>query len=183
MTMTRAMKEEEVSFLVDSFQNAPLTICADYRGLDVSKMGALRDSLRETGAFGRVVKNTLTRIAVTKAFEGADSEHVENYKNTYTGPSMVVFAGEDPISPAKAIAEFAKENEEFEIKGGWFEGAYCDAEAIIALSKMPSKEELQAKLLNLINAPAVQLLRLINAPATQTVQVIAAQKAELEKAA
>ncbi|MDC0357445.1 50S ribosomal protein L10 [Oligoflexia bacterium] len=179
--MDRAQKDAEIKFLSDCFVKSPITLCADYRGLTVGESMAFRQELKAQQAFGRVTKNTLARISVKKAFKDAESSEVDKFLEVLNGPSMLVFSETDPVSPAKVVANFAKEHKQLEIKGGWFEGAYLDQAGVQYLSSLPSREELWAQLLNLINAPATQLARLIAAPATQCVQLLEAYRAKLEE--
>lgn len=180
--MNRAEKDLEIERLRESFAKSQIALCADYRGLSVMQMTELRSSLKGVGSYGKVVKNTLTKIAVEKVYrEEAESDEVDRFLGVLDGPNLVVFSDDDPVSPAKVITDFAKKNQALEIKGGWLDGAFVDVEGVKALSSMPSREELLAKLLNLMNAPATQLLRLMNAPAGQVVQVLEAHRSNLEQ--
>jgi large subunit ribosomal protein L10 len=120
-----------------------------------------------------VVKNTLARRAV-------EETPAKKMQELFQGPSTVIWADADPVTPAKILAEFAKDNEKFVIKGAFVDGDLIKADGVEALSKLPSKEELIAKLLSLINAPAIKLLQTISAPGTNLVRVLDAQRAKLE---
>ena len=98
----------------------------------------------------------------------------------FLGPTAVIWAEEDPVTPAKALSEFAKEHENFKLKGAVVDGSLVDGSGIEALAKMPSKEQLLSKLLALMNAPATQLLRTIQAPSAQFARLLGAWKTELE---
>ena len=91
----------------------------------------------------------------------------------------MVFGKEEAVGPAKVLAKFAKDHEHLEVKGAWFSDAFLDSKGVVAVSKMPSREETLAKLLALLNTPAQQLMRLMNAPAQQVVQVIKAHEQKL----
>ena len=106
---------------------------------------------------------------------------VEGLDDFFSGPTAVIWAKEDPISPAKILTKFAKDAEGFSVKGGLFDGEVLDPSRVKDLASMPSKEEIQAKLLSLLNAPATQLLRLLNAPGTKLAGLLEAWRGELEK--
>ncbi|HMO02201.1 MAG TPA: 50S ribosomal protein L10 [Oligoflexia bacterium] len=179
--MDKQAKTDIISQIEASYKAAQLTLCADYRGLTVAQITKLRKEIRAVGGRAVVVKNTLAKLATKNIAQvSGDSAAAEKFHALFSGPSMIVFGVADPIAPVKAIVNFAKENEKLSLKGGWFENTYIDSAGLEALSKLPSKEEVLAKLLALINAPAVQLLRLLKAPAEQTVRVIEAQRKKLE---
>jgi large subunit ribosomal protein L10 len=179
--MDKAEKIQEVESLSNAFSSSIVALCADYRGLTVEQITNLRAGLKEQGAYGQVVKNTLAKISVNKAHQESDEEEVQKFAATFSGPSLVIFSENDPVSPAKVLAKYAKEYQALEIKGGFFEGRYLDVTEVENLSSMPSKEELYAKLLSILSAPATKVVQLLQAPATQLTRVIDAQRAKLEE--
>jgi large subunit ribosomal protein L10 len=179
--MERAEKNEQLQFLEERLSQAPMTLCADYRGLTVAQLSRVRRELRQAGATAKVVKDNLARISAERVLKSADAEKRQRFMDLFEGPSFLIFAGSDVIAPAKAAAQFAKDLEHFSIKGGWFEGSFLNKEQVVELSKMPSREEMLARLLNLMTVPATQIVRLLSAPATQLVRVIEAYRAKLEK--
>ena len=181
--MERSEKHAEVELLNDSFKSSQIAFCADYRGLTVAKITALRRELNKANARARVVKNTLVTLAAKKAFSDAQGPELERFLKVFEGPSFVVLADGDPIAPAKVLAKFAKDNDKLSIKGAWFEGAFVDKAGVVSLSTMPGREETFAKLLSLMMAPATQLVRLIKEPSAQLVRTIEAHRVNLEKAA
>jgi large subunit ribosomal protein L10 len=181
--MNRAEKQQEIDFLSDCFRKARVALCADYRGLTVAQITELRRGLRQSGGVGRVVKNTLASISAGQAYGQAAAEEVEKFTKTFSGPTLLIFSFDDPVASTKVVADFSKKNENLKVKGGWFEEAFVDVSGVAQLASMPSKEQLQAKLLAVINAPATQLVRLLQAPATQITRVIQAQKEKIEQAA
>lgn len=180
--MTRAERQEELEYLEGWYGRSKIALVVDYLGLNVEQITKLRKELRQSGAVGKVVKNTLATMAAGKSFSGGSEDQIAKLKKSLKGPSMLVISEKDPIAPAKVLTKFAKDNDKLKIKGAWFENAFVDLSGIQDLSKMPGREELLATLLALINTPATQLLRLMNAPAQQTVQVIEAQRKKLEEA-
>jgi len=181
--MERAEKQQEIDFLHKCFTESDVTICADYRGLTVAQVTALRRGMRGAKATCRVVKNTLAKIALGKVLKDEDQGEVEKLLALFRGPSFIIFGRDDAVGSAKLAEKFAKDFANFELKGGWFEGKFLDRAAVAQFSRMASKEETLGKLLYLFSAPATQVVRLLNAPAQQLVQVLGAYKDKLEKGA
>ncbi|MCB0324484.1 MAG: 50S ribosomal protein L10 [Bdellovibrionales bacterium] len=167
-------KEAAVADLVGRFENAAATFLVDYKGCGCAELTALRRELRPAGADFAVVKNTLAKRAI--ADTGA-----EGLAENFVGPTAVVWSSTDPVSPAKILSNFSKKQESFAIKAGFVDGQVVDSAGVDALASLPSREELLAKLLALMNAPAVQLLQMMNAPAAQLVRTLEAWRVELEK--
>ena len=150
---TRAQKETEVDLLRDKLSRATAVVLADYRGLSVAEAAELRAKLREAGDSQieyRVAKNTLMRLAV----RGTTSELMEPYLQ---GPTAVAIAYDEGASMAKALVDYAKQNEKFEIKGGVIEGEVVDLAAIRRLAALPSQDELRSMLMATIQAPMQNL--------------------------
>lgn len=167
-------KEQLVGEVTESFSGAAAAFLVDYRGCSCSALTSLRKELRPSGAKFSIVKNTLLKRAV----EGTDAAGLES---VLTGPTAVVWTSEDPVTPAKVVAKFAKSQETFSVKGAVVEGKVVEASAVAELAELPSRDELLAKLLSVINAPATQLLRTINEPAAQLARLLGAWEKELEK--
>lgn len=179
--MERAEKISELERLVGSFTAAQVVVCADYRGVSVAKMTALRRDLKKVGAEAKVVRNTLARIAVNKVTgEGAKRAEVDRFLETMIGPTLVVVSTSDPVSPAKVLTQFAKESKDkFRVKGCWLDGAFVDPAGVDSLSTMPGKEETFAMLLRLMQEPATRFARLLNEPGTQVARVVEAYRKKL----
>ena len=144
----------------------------DYRGLTVKESQELRRSIRESGAIMKVYKNTLMQIAL-KEMDMPEMDQI------LSGPSAFIFAEGDPVASAKAIRDFAKENETLVIKGGIMDGGFVDADAVKKIASLPSREELIAKLIGSLQNPMSQIVRVLNAPVEQlarTIDAIADQK-------
>lgn len=132
-------KKEEVTKLANKIKEAKLVILADYRGINVENVTALRADLRKTNTEYSVIKNNITRRALQEAgIEGLDEQLV--------GPTAVIMNNEDYLEPSKAIYEFTKTNEYYKIKGGVIDGKVMTAEEIITLAKLPSRDTLLSML-------------------------------------
>jgi len=170
-----SQKKEVVERLSTQLAGAEITILVDYKGLDVLKMTELRAKLREAGVQIEVVKNTL----LTRACQGSDSELM---KHLYKGPNAIVISATDPVAPAKILVDFAKDNDKLEIKAGALSGKLLSAEEISLLAKMPSKEELLAKLVRTLNAVPTSFVTVISGVPRAFVNVLNAIKDQKEAA-
>ena len=141
--MTRSEKEQLVAELTDAFSNAGCVVIVDFKGMTVKEMEGFRRLGFEAGLGARVIKNTLASLA----FKNAGVEGV-----VLSETNMAVW-GEDPITTAKTVAKYAKENDKFVIKGGVIDKEAVDAAKIVEYSKLASKEELLGMLLSVWTAP------------------------------
>src|SRR6266700_1806402 len=156
MAVTRAKKKEQVEKLGSDLKNVSSVIVATYTKQTVAKDFELRKTLRSTGAKYRVVKNTLAERA------GKGTRIEEALKNLQ-GVTSIAYTEGDPVSLAKVLSKYAKDNPEFTFKSGVVEGRVVSLKEIESLATMPSKEEIHSKLLFLINAPAQRLVTVMNA--------------------
>lgn len=170
--MNRTEKQEEIAFLADQFTKAQASILVDYKGVNCEDLTEIRGALLKKGARLKVVKNTLAR----RAIQGEEFEHLQE---KIVGPVAVIWADDAP-SVAKVVAEFAKENENFSVTAGVLEGKVVDEKELEVLASMPSREELLAKLLSVINTPAIRLLQTVKEPASQVARLLGAWSSELE---
>ena len=175
--MKRTDKIDFIKEYGEKFSYAVVSILAVYRGLDVETMNGLRSELRklEGGEF-RVVKNSLCR----RILDGTDQEPLNEH---LYGPTSVYFGYDDPVAPAKALVDFAKKNDAFELKAAYYDGRLLLPDDIKALSQMPSKAELQAMLLGLLSAPPRNFVNLLANVPRGLVNVLNARKQELEEGA
>lgn len=167
-------KELIVEELTDKFSNAKSAVLTDYCGLDVETMTELRAKLREAGVDYKVVKNTLARLAAKKA----EYDEVDDY---LTGPTAIAFSDEDPVAPAKVLADFAEEHEELEIKAGILQGSLIGQEQLDSLADIPPREELIAQVLTKMKAPVNGLVNALNDPLKSLAHVLNAIKEEKEE--
>lgn len=132
-------KKAEVKELAEKMQNAKLVLLTEYRGINVADDTKLRKDLREANATCTVIKNNITRRALAECkLEGLDEQLV--------GPTAVIMSDEDYLGASKIIYKFSKDNEFYKIKGGVIEGKVMNAEEIITLAKLPSRETLLSML-------------------------------------
>ena len=171
--LTRQQKEDQVAELKDKFERATGVFVADYRGLGVKQLEALRGGLRSAEASEsefRVSKNSVLR----RAAAGGAAEGLQEH---FTGTTSIAMSFGDPVALAKALVDYAKENEAFELRGGLMDGEVLDVPAITKLATLPSLDELRGMMAGLLQAPAVKLARLLNEPGAQMARVVAAQGA------
>jgi large subunit ribosomal protein L10 len=171
--MDRSTKEQRVGEIKDAFVNVMSVVFADYRGLSVPAVTAMRREFRKVGCEYRVMKNTLVKIAIK-------GSSLEPMSTLLTGPTAVIWSNESPAAPAKLALQFAKEQKAFVIKGGFFEGQVLDPGGVEQLSRMPGKPELQAMLLMTFLAAPQNIVRLVIAAPQNFVYLIDARKRSLE---
>lgn len=153
--MNREEKTELLGLLNDVFNKAESVVIAEYIGLTVAEAEELRAKIRETGASLRVTKNRIARLALKDTkFEGL--------ADLFKGPVAMAYAS-DPIAACKACVEFAKTNEKLVIVGGALSDRMLSVDDIKALASIPSMDELRAKLVGLLQAPASKVARVLKA--------------------
>lgn len=175
MGLNLEQKQAVVSEVAAQLAKAQAVIVAEYRGLDVARVTQLRSKARKSGLYLRVLKNTLARRAV----KGTPFEQLSDQM---VGPLMYGIAA-DPVAGAKVIAEFAKENELFVIKGGAMANTKMSDKDVKALALLPSREELIAKLMGTMQAPVAKLVRTMNEVPGKFARTLAAYRDSKEKAA
>lgn len=168
--MDRSQKADSVAFLSGVFNEAGAVVVTRNLGMTVAQSTALRTKIREAGATYKVAKNRLAKLAVA----GTD---YEGLGDLFTGPTAIA-ASADPVAAAKAIVEFAKTTDKIEIVGGAMGSQVLDAEGVKALASMPSLDELRAKLIGLVQAPATKIAQLATAPAAKLARVFGAYAKE-----
>lgn len=153
--MNREEKTELLNTLHEVFSNAESVVITEYLGLTVAEADELRNKVRDAGASLRVTKNRIARLAVKDTkFEGL--------ADLFKGPVAMAYAN-DPIAACKACVEFAKNNEKLVIIGGALSDKALTLDEIKALAAIPSMDELRAKLVGLLQAPAAKLARVTKA--------------------
>ena len=173
--MDRAAKSEFVANLGQVFKSTQVVVVAHYSGLTVAQMQNLRRQMKQAGASVKVAKNRLAKIAL----EGSD---VASIAPLLKGPALIAFSG-DPVAAPKVAVDFAKAHERFVILGGAMGKTALDTNGVRALAALPSLDELRAKLIGLIQAPATKIAQVVTAPAAKVARVVQAYASKSEDAA
>ncbi|MFA4969039.1 MAG: 50S ribosomal protein L10 [Sulfuritalea sp.] len=174
MSLNLDDKKTVVAEVSAEVANAQSIIVAEYRGLGVVDLTALRANARKNGVYLRVVKNTLVRRAIAGTpFEGLSAKLV--------GP-LIYGISRDPVAAAKLLNDFAKGNDKLAIKIGAMPNYVMDVAGVKALATMPSREELLSKLLGTMQAPITQFVRTLNEVPTKFVRGLAAVRDAKETA-
>src|SRR5712672_967659 len=174
LAVERAAKKDAVAVLNEVFKTTSVAIVAHYSGLTVVQMQKLRMQMKQAGASVKVSKNRLAKIAL----EGTD---VVAIGPMLKGP-IVIATSNDPVAAPKVAVDFAKANEQFVIIGGSMGKTVLNVDSVKALASLPSLDELRAKLVGLLVAPATKLAQLSNAPAAKLARVIQAYASKGEAA-
>lgn len=170
-----ANKQSSVEELKELFSNSGAVVLTEYRGLTVSSLKELRNSIRDHATYA-VSKNTLTKIAAKEAgLEGLD--------DLLTGPTAIAYVHGDPVAVAKGLRDFAKANPLLVVKGGYLDGKALDAAEVTKLAELESREVLLAKLAGAFKASLFGAAYLFNAPLSQAVRTVDALRIKQEEAA
>ena len=166
--MPNAENTESVAELKERFAGVQTAVLTEYRGLTVRQLSDLRKQLKGASAEYKVVKNRLARIAIKDSALDGLGKHL-------TGPTGVAYTRHDPVSVAKALQAFVKNNPALTVKVGVVEGKVLEAAALKSLADLPSKEALRAQLVGALQGPLSQLVTLLTAVQGQLVRVIEAR--------
>jgi large subunit ribosomal protein L10 len=164
--MDRAQKAEAVAELNRNFAQVGVVVVTRNLGMTVAQSTDLRTRMRDAGAAYKVSKNRLARIAL-------DGTDYTGLSDMLTGP-VGLATSTDPVAAAKVAVDFAKTNDKFEIVGGAMGATVLDVAGVQALATLPSLDELRAKIVGLLVAPATKLATVTQAPAAQLARVFAA---------
>src|ERR1700731_5330754 len=162
----RAVKAEQIASLGEVFKTTKVVVVAHYSGLTVAQMQTLRRQMKQAGATVKVAKNRLAKIAL----EGTD---VASIGSLLKGPTVIAYS-DDPVGASKVAVDFAKAHEKFVILGGAMGKAALNPDGVKALAALPSLDELRAKIVGLIMAPATKVAQVVNAPAGKLARVVQA---------
>jgi len=167
--MDRTQKEQVLGEIKEAFANVASVVIADYRGITVPVVTAMRDDFRKAGCHYRVIKNSLVKIAVK------DSK-MEPLSQLMVGTTAVIWSHEIPQTPAQIALKWAKDQPKFVIKGGYYEGQLLDAAGVDALAKMPGKDEIRASMLMTFLAAPQSFVAQLNAAPQNFAYLIDARK-------
>jgi large subunit ribosomal protein L10 len=172
--VNREQKQDLISSLNTLLQDQAFVAVTHYKGLTVKQLEDLRGKAREEGAGFRVTKNRLTRLALAGTkFEGLS--------DLFTGPTAIAYSS-DPVAAAKVCSNFAKDNENLVILGGALDGQVMTIDQVNDLAKLPSLDELRAKIVGMISTPATRIAGVLQAPGGQLARVLNAKAQQGEAA-
>ena len=172
--MDRAAKKELVTTLNGVFKSTNVVVVAQNSGLTVAQMQNLRKQMKQAGAAVKVTKNRLAKIAL----DGTDAAAIIPLLK---GPIVIAFSG-DPIAAPKVASDFARTHDKFVILGGVMGKTALDQNGVKALAALPSLDELRARIVGLIQAPATKIAQVVNAPAAKLARVVQAYANKSEAA-
>ncbi|GAB6071818.1 50S ribosomal protein L10 [Venenivibrio stagnispumantis] len=167
-------KKEIVQELKEKIEKAPIVILLDFKKIDANSVADFRKALKKENAEMKVVKNTLL-------YRACNGTPLYDKIDIFKEQTAVIFGYGDIVAPAKLLKEFLKGKEEAKIKAGLVEGAFATAKDIEAVASLPSKEQLIAQLLAVMQAPITNFVRVLNALPQKTVMVLNAIKEQKEK--
>jgi large subunit ribosomal protein L10 len=154
--MNRAEKEQELEELRAGFNSAASLVLGCHQGIPVNVVNELRAEFRKAGVQYKVVKNSLAKIAVRNT-------PMAGLEKFFVGPVAVAYSTEDPVAPAKILRDFAKKNEKYKLLAGYLDGEAFGADGVERLAAIPSKDELRAQFLSLLQATSVKFLLTLKA--------------------
>jgi large subunit ribosomal protein L10 len=173
--MPTARKEAAVQELRNRLADAQNLFLTDFAGLTVEEITKLRGELRKDGSTYAVVKNTLFKIA-------AGEEIAKQLEEFLAGPTGIVFAGSDPVAPAKAIKQFSDDSKKLGIKAAYIDGRLVDATQVAALAALPPRIELLAKLVGSLASPMRGLVTVLSGNQSGLVRVLNAIREQKDAA-
>jgi large subunit ribosomal protein L10 len=173
--MDRAQKADSIEDLKTVFAGAGAVVVTHYMGLTVAEMSELRARLRKEGASLKVVKNRLAQ----KAMNGSAGDAGDRL---FKGPVAIAFA-KDPVSAAKVVIQYAKDNDKFTVVGAVLGKTVLNADGVKSLSTLPSLDQMRGTLIGLIQAPATKVAGVLQAPAGQLARVFNAYATKDDAAA
>ena len=169
-------KQAIVAEVNETASNALSAVMADYRGVSVEDMTELRKQAREQSVHVRVVRNTLAK----RAFEGTEFECMNE---VLLGPNILAFSLEDPGAGARVFKDFAKENDEFEIRALSVGGKLLPVEQLDVLAKLPTRDQALAMLMSVMIAPVTKLTRTLNEVPSKVTRAVAAVRDQKQQEA
>jgi large subunit ribosomal protein L10 len=172
--MERAAKEQVLGEIKEAFENVVSVVIADYKGIRVPVVTAMREDFRKSNCHYRVIKNSLVKIAVK-------GSRMEPISQLMVGTTAVIWSTESPQAPAKLALKWATTEPKFVIKGGFFDGQVLDPKGVDSLSKLPGKPELQASLLMTFLAAPTDFVRTLIAAPQNFAYLLDARKRGLEQ--
>tara|TARA_R110002110_G_scaffold147129_1_gene337233 strand:- start:48898 stop:49428 length:531 start_codon:yes stop_codon:yes gene_type:complete len=169
-------KKQIVAEVNEAAKSALSAVLADYRGVTVEELTALRKTARENNVYLRVVRNTLLKRAI------ADTSY-ECLNEALVGPTILAFSQDHPGAAARVLKEFSKNNEEFDVKALAVDGSLLSADQIDVLAKLPTYDEAIATLMSVMLAPVTKLTQTVNEVPSKVTRAVAAVRDQKQEAA
>lgn len=166
MAKTRVQKEEDVKKLTEKLSRSKSVVFTDYRGMNMEQLSNLREKLQEQGAEFNVTKNTLLSLALKAAGFPTPPAEVQ------VGPTATLFSYDDEVSPIKTLVKTLKDIQIGKVKGGFLDATVLDSLAVSNLASLPSKEELQGKLVGSLSSPLYGIVGVLQANMRNLVYVV-----------
>lgn len=176
MALRLEQKKAIVASVAEVANRSSSLVAADYKGLSVSEMTALRAQARKAGVYLRVARNTLVR----RALKGTSFECIND---SLSGPILLAFAGEELSAGARLMRDFAKTNDKLVVKALSLGGKLIDGKQLEAVAKLPTRDEAIASLLAIMKAPVTKFVQTMAAPHTKLVRTLAAVRDEKQQQA
>lgn len=172
--MDRAEKKELIETLHASFKDTGTIVVAHYAGMTVAHMTDFRKRVKDAGGSVKVTKNRLAKLAL----KDTDAAGIADL---FKGPTVVAYS-KDPVAAARVAVKYAKDNDKLVILGGTMGKNVLDLNGVKALADLPSLDELRAKLIGLLNAPATKIARTVKEPGAKLARVIQAKASKTDAA-
>ncbi len=153
--MDKKTKQKNLDFLVDKLSNLNSVVFTNFKGLSAQDMNSMRKSIKTGGGEYKVVKNTITLMAIKKSGK-------EETRQFVSGPCAIAFSSEDPVGLVKILINFSKEHEALILKGGIIEGEIVDQEKLKMIATLPGKNELLAQAFGNLKAPVSNLVNYLH---------------------
>ena len=169
-------KKQIVSEVNQAAASALSAVLADYRGVDVGELTSLRKIARENKVYLRVVRNTLLKRAI-------EDTEFECIQEVLVGPTLLALSQEDPGAAARVLKDFAKDNDDFEIKALSIGGKLLQANQIDVLAKLPTLDQARSMLMSVMLAPVTKLARTVNEVPSKVTRAVAAVRDQKQEAA
>jgi large subunit ribosomal protein L10 len=176
MGSPREAKADQIEEFQGEVEAAKTIILAEYKGITVAEMERLRRKLRDAGGHVRIIKNTLAQLALKRL-------GIAELDDDLGGQIAFVFSDRDAVVGTKVAHEFSQKNERFVLKSGYFDGRRIGVEELRALATLPSREELQARLVGVLGASLVEFVLTLTAPLGEFVATLEAQAERLKEGA
>ena len=174
--MANPKNEATVAALREFLADVATFFVVDYQGLSAGELGKLRANVRAAGGRLLVAKNTLINVVLKE-------QGIDGFDATLQGPTALVLVGDDPVAPAKALTDYAKDHPKDlpTAKGGLLQGGQVGAEALAKIAKLPSRDELLSELVGVLQAPLQQLVGVLEGPQRDLVSVISNYEQKLKE--